>query len=104
MVELGALDDAFRFAQLAYPDHRNLYPPGADGWQIDPPLGLDPAWLFTPRMKAFREDPRFWDVALRVGLVDYWRLTGAWPDDCQHQLAVCQARAAAARAARPAKV
>ncbi len=98
MVERGDLDDAFRFAELAYPDHRHLYPLGADGWLINPPLGLDPVGLFTPKMKPFRDDPRFWDVALRSGLVDYWRSTGAWPDDCQNQLAVCQARAAAARA------
>jgi DNA-binding winged helix-turn-helix (wHTH) protein/TolB-like protein len=98
MVETGALDDAFRFAALAYPDHRNLYPPGADGWLIHPPLGLDPTWLFTPRMKAFRDDPRFWDVALRTGLVAYWRSTGAWPDMCQDQIALCQSRVATAQA------
>ncbi|HEV2365392.1 MAG TPA: winged helix-turn-helix domain-containing protein [Caulobacteraceae bacterium] len=96
MVERGALDDAFRFAEIAYPDNRRLYPPGADGWLVNPPLGLDPAWLFTPRMKPFRDDPRFWDVAVRTGLAAYWRSTGAWPDDCQHQLAMCQSRAAAA--------
>lgn len=82
MVERGALDDAFRFAELAYPDRRTLYPVGADGWLIDPPLSLDKAWLFTPRMKSFREDPRFRDVAVRLGLVAYWRSTGAWPDIC----------------------
>ncbi|HWD67762.1 MAG TPA: winged helix-turn-helix domain-containing protein, partial [Caulobacteraceae bacterium] len=103
MVERGDLADAFRFAELAYPDHRNLYPPGADAWLINPPLGLDPAWLFTPKMKPFRDDPRFWNVAVRAGLVDYWRSTGAWPDMCQAQLALCQTHAAAALAAdRPA--
>ncbi|MGH6987453.1 MAG: winged helix-turn-helix domain-containing protein [Caulobacteraceae bacterium] len=108
MVERGALDDAFRFAEIAYPDDRRLYPPGADGWLIHPPLGLDPGWLFTPRMKPFRDDPRFWDVAVRTGLAAYWHSTGSWPDDCQHQLALCQSRAAAAlardRAAPPRRM
>lgn len=98
MVEKGALDDAFRFAKLAYPDNRSLYPLGDDRWLIKPPLGLDPGWLFTPKMKPFRDDPRFWDVAVRSGLVDYWRSTGAWPDMCQTQLALCQTRASAAEA------
>ncbi len=99
MVERGALDDAFSICSTRLP--RQSQPLStwlADGWQIHPPpQSPDPAWLFTPRMKAFRDDPRFWDVALRVGLVDYWRSTGAWPDDCQHQLLVCQTRATAAR-------
>jgi DNA-binding winged helix-turn-helix (wHTH) protein/tetratricopeptide (TPR) repeat protein len=102
MVRDGALDDAFRFAELAYPDHRGLYPPNADGWLLDPPLGLDPAWLFTPRMKPFRDDPRFWDVALRAGLVDYWLSTGAWPDDCEGQVADCKRLAEAAKVRPPA--
>lgn len=38
--------------------------------------------LFLPEMKAFRQDPRFMPLAARLGLVDYWRKTGNWPDFC----------------------
>ena len=39
-------------------------------------------FLFYPEMKAFRADPRFMPFAARLGLVDYWRNTGHWPDFC----------------------
>lgn len=103
MVRLGALDDAFRFAALAYPDHRNLYPVDADAWITEPWQWPDPSWLFTPPMEPFRNDPRFWAVAVRSGLVDYWQSTGSWPDFCLQQLDRCKSLAAAASHAAPAK-
>jgi hypothetical protein len=94
MVVMGELDDAFRFAELGYPDTRRLYPPDDDRWLISPPRGLDPGRLFAPKMAPFRNDPRFWQVALRTGLVNYWETTQQWPDFCRSQLEVCKARAA----------
>jgi hypothetical protein len=47
-------------------------------------------------MAPFRDDPRFWSVALRAGLVDYWRTTQAWPDFCRDQIDACKSRAAQA--------
>jgi DNA-binding winged helix-turn-helix (wHTH) protein/TolB-like protein len=38
--------------------------------------------FFQPEMKALRADPRFMPLAHRLGLVDYWRSTGRWPDFC----------------------
>lgn len=38
--------------------------------------------LFLPELKSFRQDPRFLPLAKRVGLVDYWRKSGRWPDFC----------------------
>jgi hypothetical protein len=29
-----------------------------------------------------RRDPRFFGLAKRIGLLDYWRSTGRWPDFC----------------------
>jgi DNA-binding winged helix-turn-helix (wHTH) protein/TolB-like protein len=95
MVQEGALDDAFRFAELAYPDTRYLYPVDDDRWLITPPKVLSTTRLFTPKMAAFRNDPRFWQVALRTGLVNYWLATQQWPDFCRGQLDICKARAAA---------
>jgi DNA-binding winged helix-turn-helix (wHTH) protein/TolB-like protein len=102
MVRMGALDEAFRFAQLAFPDVRNLYPPEDDRWLTAPPPSLDTTWLFAPRMAPFRNDPRFWSVALRAGLVDYWRTTQAWPDFCRGQIDACKTRAAQAAKDSPA--
>ncbi len=103
MVRLGAIDDAFRFAALVYPDLRTLHPPDSDAWVTDTSLLQDPAWLFTQPMKRFREDPRFWGVAARLGLVDYWRSTSAWPDFCASQLARCELLASAALRANPVR-
>jgi hypothetical protein len=38
--------------------------------------------FFYPEMKAFRQDPRFMPLANRLGLVEYWRTSGHWPDFC----------------------
>jgi DNA-binding winged helix-turn-helix (wHTH) protein/TolB-like protein len=108
MVRFGRLDEAFRLAALAYPDYRGFAPPGSDAWILKPPpktyppQKFPPSWFFSPAMKPFRDDPRFWDVAVRTGLVNYWQTTGAWPDFCQSQLERCKRLAAAAAKARPA--
>lgn len=46
-------------------------------------------------MKAFRQDPRFMPLAQRLGLVDYWRQSGRWPDFCSEQDLPYDCRAAA---------
>ena len=38
--------------------------------------------FFFPSTAAMRRDPRFMKLAAKIGLVDYWRLTGKWPDFC----------------------
>lgn len=103
MVRVGDLDDAFRFAELAYPDNRNLYPVDADEWITRKPLGLDPTWLFSPVMAPLRDDPRFWDIAVRTGLSAYWLSTGSWPDFCAPQPDRCKRLASAAERAHPAR-
>jgi len=54
------------------------------------------AWiLFTPVTRNLRKDPGFVPLASRLGLMQYWRETGKWPDfctdaatqsECSHQL------------------
>lgn len=39
--------------------------------------------FFYPEMAAFRSDPRFAELAEKLGLVRYWRETGSWPDYCR---------------------
>ncbi len=38
--------------------------------------------LFRPALAGIRRDPRFMTLTKRIGLVDYWRSTGRWPDFC----------------------
>ena len=38
--------------------------------------------LYMPEFAKIRADPRFMQVAARLGLVRYWRQTGYWPDFC----------------------
>jgi tetratricopeptide (TPR) repeat protein len=38
--------------------------------------------LFRPSLRKVRSDPRMIAIARRLGLLDYWRKTGDWPDFC----------------------
>jgi tetratricopeptide (TPR) repeat protein len=38
--------------------------------------------IFRPPLRNFRRDPRFMQVAERLGLLDYWKSSGKWPDFC----------------------
>jgi TolB-like protein len=64
---LGFTDDAFAVA--------NRYTPGGA-------TAADSAFLFFPLTAPLRKDPRFMQLAARIGLVDYWRSSGHWPDFC----------------------
>jgi tetratricopeptide (TPR) repeat protein len=39
--------------------------------------------LFRPHMRSLMSDPRFIDLAHRLGLLAYWRQSGVWPDFCR---------------------
>jgi DNA-binding winged helix-turn-helix (wHTH) protein len=62
---LGRLDDAFAATQ-----------------EFAQGLDADPSYLFEPATQSMRRDPRFWEVAKRIGLLQYWRARGIWPDFC----------------------
>jgi DNA-binding winged helix-turn-helix (wHTH) protein/TolB-like protein len=63
---LGFTDDAFAVA--------NRYDPSS--------CGCDHSILFFTLTAPMRRDPRFMQLAARIGLVDYWRSSGRWPDFC----------------------
>ncbi len=42
----------------------------------------DSSFLFWPGLANFRGDKRFFPFVSEIGLADYWRRTGAWPDFC----------------------
>jgi hypothetical protein len=62
---LGFTDDAFAVAQRFTPRGN----------------GTSSALFFT-LTAPLRRDPRFMQLAARIGLVDYWRSSGHWPDFC----------------------
>jgi DNA-binding winged helix-turn-helix (wHTH) protein/TolB-like protein len=56
-----------------------------------------PIYLFYPEMKGFRADRRFMPLAHRLGLVEYWTKSGAWPDFCAEPDLPYDCKAEAAR-------
>lgn len=73
--QLGELDAAF--AQ-------------ADAYSRNPAtqrlaFSLQPDFLFGPEAAAMRADPRFVPLVQRLGLLDYWRGSGHWPDFCARE-------------------
>ena len=69
---LGALDDAYETAGRIV---RTFAQTG-----IVNPLALIPIWL--PELRLFRQDRRFEDFTVRLGLLDYWKERGP-PDNCE---------------------
>jgi hypothetical protein len=53
--------------------------------------------LFRPEFAGVRADPRFMQVAARLGLVRYWKQTGYWPDFCTSEQPRCDCKAEAAK-------
>jgi DNA-binding winged helix-turn-helix (wHTH) protein/TolB-like protein len=66
---LGDAKQAIEAANLGL-DHQNLEPR---------------LFLFAPITRNMRQDPGFLPLASRLGLIQYWRQTGKWPDFCTDQ-------------------
>jgi DNA-binding winged helix-turn-helix (wHTH) protein/TolB-like protein/Tfp pilus assembly protein PilF len=58
---------------------------------------LDTEALFRPSAESLRRDARFMPLAVRLGLVEFWRRTGKWPDFCEAPDRPYDCRAVAAR-------
>jgi DNA-binding winged helix-turn-helix (wHTH) protein/tetratricopeptide (TPR) repeat protein len=81
---LGRMDDAFALIDQIYPRV------AADTREMRDQLFVEHAWttesverLFHISSTALREDPRIVPVFDRLGLLDYWRSSGKWPDFCE---------------------
>jgi DNA-binding winged helix-turn-helix (wHTH) protein/TolB-like protein len=72
--------------------------------QSPPERFVRDGFLFEPATASLRHDPRFWQVANRWGLVDYWKKRNVWPDFCADPRLGYDCRAAAAAASSSAKV
>jgi tetratricopeptide (TPR) repeat protein len=57
---------------------------------------VDRTALFRLEFAGVRSDPRFMQIAARLGLIRYWRETGYWPDFCasEHLRYDCKTEAA----------
>lgn len=72
----------------------------AFAWMARSPTGMvaeGSYLLFRPGLAGVRRDPRFMAVAGRIGLVDYWRSSGRWPDYCTEPGLKYECRAEAAK-------
>jgi DNA-binding winged helix-turn-helix (wHTH) protein/TolB-like protein len=78
---LGFVDDAFAAA--------NRYTPSG--------CGCEHSILFFTLTAPMRRDSRFMQLAARLGLVDYWRTSGHWPDFCSEPGLPYDCRAMAAK-------
>jgi hypothetical protein len=84
LARMGYVDDAFDVARSYRPDDPN---------------GLQAGELFGPEAAGMRRDPRFMQLANRIGLVRYWHATGKWPDFCAEPGLPYDCKAEAARMA-----
>jgi TolB-like protein len=79
---VGDADTAFRFADTISPGY---------------PTTGTLAFLFSPQTASMRSDARFFTLARRYGLAQFWLATGRWPDFCAGvRQNACQAASASA--------
>jgi TolB-like protein/class 3 adenylate cyclase len=71
---LGLVEEAYRAAETAH-----LGPAGTSD-DIMGPDGYRTSLLFQAGMPELRNDPRFARLCARLGLVEFWIVTGKWPD------------------------
>lgn len=89
LVVLGRLDEAFQLADHFYPDQSGATAAERDRKWLAAPT-VPTAYLLVPPTAPLRADPRFRAVADRIGLSQYWRSSGVWPDFCASEaIALC---------------
>jgi Tfp pilus assembly protein PilF len=77
---LGDVDTAFRLSDQFTPGY---------------PMTGDTSFMFSPLTASMRNDRRFFVLARRFGLAQFWRTTGRWPDFCESaRMAECRKGAA----------
>ena len=81
LAELGDPDRSFAIAARLYPAWHAPRGEGQDRVWLEQGDGFDVALLNAPAAQAMRADPRFLELAQRLGLVAYWRARGL-PDFC----------------------
>ena len=87
LASIGQVDDAFTLANRIAAD----------------PDELETVVLFRTPTAPMLRDHRFMALAARVGLAQYWRKTGRWPDFCSGSQAPYDCKVEAARVLGPAR-
>lgn len=82
LADVGERDAAYRKMELMFPRMKGRTPAEEERLWLDNPWSEPVFLLSAPSAVALRRDPRFLDVAERVGLLDYWR-KGELPDFCR---------------------
>lgn len=83
--KVGDLDRAFAIANDLYPPRMGRTPAETERIWLDDPFGTAPLeFIVSPAAAPMRRDPRFLELAKRLGLLDYWR-SGRLPDFCRKQ-------------------
>jgi hypothetical protein len=84
------LDGAFMEANVLFPNLIGTNSDEEDRLFLERPTRLGLGVLSTPALASLRRDPRFIQIAQRVGLIRYWR-EGHLPDFCtQNHEPVCR--------------
>jgi hypothetical protein len=73
MANLGDIDDAFAQTDRLFTPQALAKPQA---------IAPDTSFLFSPLTQPMRRDPRFIALMGRLGVLDYWRTSGHWPDFC----------------------
>lgn len=95
MAKLGATDSALALAGAFASDPRTSRLAAA----------ANTAFLFAPETAPLRADARFVAIVDQLGLSDYWRASGRWPDFCGDEpRSVCGRIRDGAAASTPAEV
>lgn len=82
-IAVGDLDSAYAMAAQLYPVRVGRTPSETEQIWLDDPSGPAPLSLITASGSAsLRRDPRYLDLARRLGLLAYWR-SGRLPDFCR---------------------
>lgn len=79
---VGDLDSAFRLADQLYPVRRGRTPADEERIWLDNPDPLPLGMITGAGAAPLRRDPRYVQLAARVGLIEYWR-SGRPPDFCR---------------------
>ncbi|MCL6729774.1 TIR domain-containing protein [Sphingomonas hankyongi] len=83
LARLGDEDGAYAIADRLYPQRVGQTPAETERIWLDDPFGAGSLEFITsPSAAPMRRDPRYLQLAQRVGLLDYWR-SGRPPDFCR---------------------
>jgi len=92
LARMGDKDDAFTLAWRIYPNRIGRTTAEEDQLWLNSGRFFDSDILMGPAAAPLREDPRYIELARRLGVLTYWR-SGRLPDFCRgaHPEAICGA-------------